>query len=246
MIEAVVLYSSNDSRFFKKCIEQLIQCNIKTHVVTYSHMWQGTPENKDILDEAYSLFSSNPLYSIYNVEWNPGESSWYWEGLGRYLATQHVSDSSQYVLYIDADEIIDSERFKKWLDTKEIFNYDSIQLAQYWYWREPIYQSTNLEFTTVLLKTQIAKNLPFTQDGRAHYFNSGNIKGKCSGNDPFIHHYSWVRTKEEMLNKVSNWGHSSERNNWKELVEEEFNRPFNGTDFIHKYNYNIVKNKFNI
>ena len=62
---------------------------------------------------------------------------------------------------------------------------------------------------------------------------------------PFVHHYSWVRTKEEMLKKVENWGHKHDKN-WTSLIEEEFSRPFNGTDFVHGYSYNIVENKFNI
>ena len=62
---------------------------------------------------------------------------------------------------------------------------------------------------------------------------------------PMIHHFSWVRTKEEMLKKVHNWGHKNDTN-WIDLVEEEFSRPFSGTDFIHKYQYNIVENKFNL
>jgi len=61
-----------------------------------------------------------------------------------------------------------------------------------------------------------------------------------------IHHYSWVRTKEEMLKKVSNWGHARDKGDWKELVEMEYSRPFNGQDFLHNYQYIIVDNKFNI
>lgn len=245
MIEAVILYSTNDYRFFKSCIDNLLKLNIKCHIITYTNMWNGDKENQELLQKSINLFQNIDLINFYNIEWHPGKTPWYWEGLGRYLATQKISDDSEYILYIDIDEIIDPEKFKKWIETKEIEKYDSIQLAQYWYWREPIYQSKNIEYTTVILKTKIAKSLEFFEDGRASYFKAGNIKGQCGGNDPFIHHYSWVRTKEEMLNKVSNWGHAGEKN-WIQMVEEEFSRPFNGKDFVHGYNYNVVKNKFNI
>ena len=49
MIEAVVLYSSNDSRFFEVCINNLLESGIKVHVVTYSHMWSGDLEDQIIL-----------------------------------------------------------------------------------------------------------------------------------------------------------------------------------------------------
>ena len=60
-----------------------------------------------------------------------------------------------------------------------------------------------------------------------------------------MHHFSWVRTKEEMLTKVKNWGHASDKD-WIVGIEEEFSRDFNGTDFVHGYSYNIVENTFNI
>lgn len=244
-IEAIILYSSNDSRFAPACIQSLIKLGIRVHVITYTYMWNGTLEDQEILLNSLSTFVGNPLFFQYTIDWKEGHSPWYWEGLGRYLGTKEVLDSSKYVMYIDIDEIVDTEKFKQWIETKEIEKYDSIQLAQYWYWREPMYQSKNIEYTTVILKTKIAKSLEFFEDGRASYFKAGNIKGQCGKNEPFIHHYSWVRTKEEMLNKVSNWGHAGERN-WVQMVEEEFSRPFNGTDFVHGYSYNIVENKFNI
>jgi hypothetical protein len=167
--------------------------------------------------------------------------------LGRYLGTQEVSENSEYILYIDIDEIIDPEKFKIWIDTNEYKKYDALRLSTYWYWREPIYRARQLEDNAVMIKTSIAKQLQFTPGGRDIYFNStsNNIRN-VNNNDPIVHHYSWVRTKEEMLNKVSNWGHAGDRVDWEALVEEEYSRPFNGKDFLHNYQYQIVDNKFNI
>jgi hypothetical protein len=39
-----------------------------------------------------------------------------------------------------------------------------------------------------------------------------------------------------MLKKVSTWAHKTDKN-WNELIEEEFSRDFNGTDFVHNYKY---------
>ena len=81
-----------------------------------------------------------------------------------------------------------------------------------------------------------------SEGGREIYFNSSTNRTKLGHSDPFIHHYSWVRTKEEMLKKVLNWGHKDDSFDWISKIEEEFSRDFNGTDFIHRYNYNIVNN----
>jgi hypothetical protein len=99
----------------------------------------------------------------------------------------------------------------------------------------------------VFIKTEIAKNLPLRERGRDFYFNSAAVrKNFASSQDPFVHHYSWVRTEEEMMNKVSNWAHAKDRPNWRDLVKEEFSRNFNGTDFVHGYSYKLVENIFGI
>ena len=55
-----------------------------------------------------------------------------------------------------------------------------------------------------------------------------------------VHHYSWVRSKKEMLKKVLSWGHKTDRN-WKALVEKEFEKEKVNKDFIHGYEYEDVK-----
>ena len=48
-----------------------------------------------------------------------------------------------------------------------------------------------------------------------------------------------------MIKKVKNWGHCSDEN-WIELIEKEFSHHFNGTNFLNYYEFNVVKNIFNI
>lgn len=246
-LDAVVLYSANDYRFFKPCIQNLLDSGMRVHVVTYTHMFGGHAENIDLLDKSEQIFQKNKNYKQYLIPWHAGKSPWYWEGYGRHFATQQILNDSSYILYIDIDEIIESKKFKTWLSTEEYKNYDALRLANYWYWREPIYRANKLEDSAVFIKTAIAKALPLRERGRDFYFNStANRANFVNNQDPLVHHYSWVRTEEEMLNKVSNWGHSSDKPNWKDLVKEEFSRGFNGTDFVHNYSYTQVENIFNI
>ena len=60
-----------------------------------------------------------------------------------------------------------------------------------------------------------------------------------------FHHYSWVRTEEEMLRKVQSWGHRGDRE-WVSLVKKEFSAPFQGTDFVHGYQFQTVEPLFEI
>lgn len=239
-MEAVILYSTNDYKFFKQCIGNLTLLNIKCHIVTYTHMWNGTPENEELLKSSFELFKNTDLVNFYKIEWTEGKHPWYWEALGRYEATKLIN--SEYVLYIDIDEIVDIPKFREFLDKADYKKFDTMKLANSWYWREPIYKATSCEYNTVLTKSSLAKQLHFQDGGREHYFRCSSNQGYSNTNEPFIDHYSWVRTKEEMLNKVKNWGHTNDTN-WVDLVEEEFSRPFNGTDFVHGYSYHIVESK---
>jgi hypothetical protein len=69
------------------------------------------------------------------------------------------------------------------------------------------------------------------------------IEGKkarfVSKDTPLFHHYSWVRSQDEMLKKVRTWGHRNERD-WEALVKEEFSRDFSGKDFVHGYSFETV------
>ena len=58
--------------------------------------------------------------------------------------------------------------------------------------------------------------------------------------EPMIHHYSWVRTYEEMLKKVKHWGNTKDKD-WTTMVHKEFEKDFDGTDFVHNYEYNKVE-----
>ena len=66
------------------------------------------------------------------------------------------------------------------------------------------------------------------------------------GAKPLVHHYSWVRSREEMLQKVKSWGHNQDRN-WVKLVEDHFalsesKRGGAGfRDFVHGYAYRTVR-----
>lgn len=243
-IEAVVLYTTNDHRFFKACIQNLLACDIKTHVVTYTKMWNGDDENLELQEKSHELFKDNPNYVQYQIEWHPGEEKQYWESLGRYLVTKELPDSCEYVLYIDIDEIVDVEKCKAFMKKGEYKKYDAVWLHNYWYFREPIYRAKTLESTTIMCKTSLAKSIELKPTGRNIYSEFNNVVVMCK-EDPFVHHYSWVRTKTEMLNKARNWGHRGERN-WEAMIEEEFNHPFSGKDFIHRYQYDIVENQFGI
>lgn len=244
-IEAVILYSTNDYRFFSTCIKNLVAAGVKCHIITYSHMWNGTPEDENLLQESVEQFKDHSAVKFYRIDWQTGQHPWYWEAAGRYLATQEISQECEYIMYIDIDEIIDIDRFTDWIKTEEYKKYDCIKLAGYWYWREPVYRS-GPEYNTVMTVASLAKQLPLVSGGREVYFTCSPNQHRTDINRPLLDHYSWVRTKEQMLHKVQNWGHASDRTDWQHRVEEEFSRPFNGKTFINDYTFEVVENRYDL
>lgn len=137
-----------------------------------------------------------------------------------------------------------------WLEHFNYFPYTAMRLANYWYFRSAFYRATTWEDTPLFLRKN-RKNLqmlmhPQERAGAYHSAPSPKKRMVLSlKKKPMVHHFSWVRTKEQMLKKVSNWGHHQERN-WTPLVEREFSSCFQGTDFVHGYSFETVDPPFEI
>lgn len=180
--------------------------------------------------------------------------SMYWEAHARWIALEQLDKKCEYVMFLDSDEIIDDASFRAWLDSEEYKKHDAMKLANYWYWREPIYRAKDyIEDSVVFMKrSAIYPLFIFSNMGRQGVFDAckaTNEKPRCvAGIDgkPMIHHFSWVRDKDAMIRKVTNWGHRDDTQLWVSLVHKEFSGPFSGTDFIRGRQYDIVENIFNI
>lgn len=244
-MNTVISYCTNDYRFIRSNIEQCLKFSDKVIIPICDHFLDGTSENKDILQRTYELKNLGNVVFI-EFEWNNQHPSRYWHNMSRWLG--NMESESDYVLHLDADEIVDGDLMNQYLKTGDHLSYDVVSFECYWYFREPIYQAKKTEMAGSLIKKCIwTPNIAFTEAERWAYRGT-NLKYKehCTHLDQVIsNHYSWVRTKEQMINKVKSWGHNKDKN-WVELVEEEFNRDFNGTDFVHGYSYNVVNNRYDV
>lgn len=245
MIGTVINYCSVDKRFIKRNIEECLKFSDKVIVPVCNHLFDGTPENYEYVEELVQLYTNEPRLYFVQFEWDSTKNAKFHHNFARWVGLQFVD--SDYVLFIDADEMIEGDVMKQYLQTEEYKNHDVISLRCYWYFREPIYQATSTEMAGVVYKKELCnENMIFHQQERwafRDYRQQLDIREDVTYNDIVMcNHYSWVRSKEEMLKKVKAWAHSTEKN-WVQLVEDEFSRPFNGTDFIHGYNFKTVENK---
>ena len=171
------------------------------------------------------------------------QSSQYWHNLSRLIGFSLLKPEVEDVLFLDVDEIVEGVRFAKWLEKFPLVDFSVLRLACHWYFRSSTFRANELEDTPLLARrSALDYDALMHSAERSGTFHS--VEGKkfrfVSKEAPLVHHYSWVRSKEEMLRKVSCWGHSKERD-WKRFVEEEFSHPFSGRDFVHGYTFSEVE-----
>lgn len=237
-LTSIVHYGTNEQRFIGHCLSALTR--VSTHVIaTYSDkFFDGAPERLDLIEETKSNFKT---VNFVGFKWRDGSPK-YWHQTSRLEGFKAMSADDDLTMFVDADEILDVDRFLAWLPTMD---FDAGMMAAYWYFREAKFRATTWEQPVLLVKTNILRKKMFVgQQERPGIFSNTDCSKRemVTGLDglPMFHHYSWVRSKEEMLRKVTTWGHRR-RKNWVPLVEKEFSHPFDGTDFVHGYKYAEVE-----
>ena len=255
-IGTVINFCTNESRFIRPCLEQALLFSHQVVVVTASHFFDGTSENRTLLEEIYAAFpeclfveypflpTQIPRQALQTVR-----PEAFWHCLSRLIGVSMLDDKIEAVLFLDADEIADGVRMLEWLDCSDYEYHTALKLANYWYFREPVYRAEHFEDSIVLAhRKSLNADLLLHDHERDAIYESlpGPKRRMVMGTDglPLLHHFSWVRSKEEMLRKVRSWSHRKDRN-WEELVEKEFQASFGGTDFVHGYRFQTVAAPFN-
>jgi hypothetical protein len=255
-IGTVISYCTNDWRFLNLCIEEARRFSSQVIVVVCDHFFDGTPEDRALLEWSYAQhpdclfleFTYDPEqpYGLY-CPVRPGEEDWahYWHSTGRYIGYHYLDEAIETVLFADVDEIYDGNRFQEWLENFDYRSYEAIRFASYYYFREAKYRALSwLPLSLLARKEAILPELLLDLRERQGVFEglAGQKMMQAVGLDgqPLLHHYSWVKTKEEMLIKARTWGHRHERD-WIGLIEEEFSHPFNGTEAFYGMHYEEVE-----
>lgn len=231
-ITTIISYCSNDRRFIDKCIEESRYFSDQIIIPVCDHFYDGSKENDTILRETFLAhpdvtfvqfpYDPNVLYSPY-LPYRKEDKEWssIWHATARYVGFIYAS-LSEYYLFLDCDEIPDGKRFAKWLNRKEYQAFDALRFLCYRYFYKPQYRSTLFHHNALLIRGDqlLMSNIiqPYERYG-TFFKTKGKKKERISeNNDPFFHHFNWVKTEEEMIKKAETWGHRWEKN-WKELIE---------------------------
>jgi len=260
----VVTFSTIDRAFLDTILSESLRF-AKQVVVSYgTQLLNGEPEDLDwIAQKKVEWNEKDPrvTFASYDVvlpiENNPLKyrQHAYYHNVSRIRGVEcirEVNPNVDCVFFLDSDEVPDGMLVLNWLSNVQLPENKAILFANYWYFRDPRFQATTLESSILMVpwdwvSTDEKADRLLMQDMERHAMpREATIVGVVMPNNlAMFHHYSWVRSKADLLRKVTCWGHKGDRD-WISEVEREFEGEFQGRDFVHGYEYKIVPNRWKI
>lgn len=255
-VATVISYCTNDYRFLDLCIEEARCFSSQIIIVAADHFFNGEPENLALLEKSRIkhpdclfvefAYKENEPFGLY-CPVDPEDENWahYWHSTSRYIGFHCVEEEMETILFLDVDEVPDGERFREWLESSDYKIYEAIRLASYFYFRSASYRAlTWLPNSLLVRKGAIhSENLLNLWERQGIFDEMAGKKmqmGVGLDEKPLIHHFSWVRTKEEMLIKTKAWGHRHDQD-WAQLIEQEFAASFSLIDHFYGLHYEEVE-----
>lgn len=166
----------------------------------------------------------------------------------------HLDTARRWILFLDADEIPDGNVFRAWLGAHSgdlRHSQDAFKLGNYWYFLMPTLRADATEDSVLMLRrdhiTEDGLNDNRERDGILRRCRAQRVRRMVTGPDgPMFHHYSWVRSRDDLLTKVTAWGHRADRP-WSVLLERAWKEIDSGRqlqrDFVHGYRLTCVENR---
>lgn len=244
-------------------LEQCIKCSYDVVVSYGSHLYDGTPEDTQTLNECQALFPQVKFVK-YDVgpEHNDGfgvvnRPTAYWHNVARWTGIQHIANKGKdnsWVLLIDSDEIPEGDVFSEWfqyMEENEVLNpNDTYKLANYWYFKHPCNRARVLEDSVLLMHSKHMTKANIFQDWErdgliAASKTSLMRQTRSLDNGVMFHHFSWVRTRAGLTHKIMNWGHANEYGEPQAIIDKVF-ADDEVNDVIKGYQYDKVPNMFDI
>lgn len=221
-IATVINYCTNDYRFLSQSIREVRSFSNQIIIPVCDHFFDGSLENRALLEHTFQEHSDctfvefaydvKQLYTPY-IERLPEDEDWgaLWHSTARYVSFLHLNDEIEYVLFVDADEIIEGSKFFDWLNKEDYSKWDALWFNAYCYGFESSKRAPYLQQTALLTKRSVLSPLKILNaQERFGIFAwiPGPKRLQINGLDeePMIHHYSWVRPFEECLKKSKTWG----------------------------------------
>jgi hypothetical protein len=234
-IATSINFCSNDFRFLARAVEETLQFSRTVLIPVCDHFFDGSPENRPLLERAYSehlectfiefAYDVKRLYTPF-IDYFPEDEEWgpLWHSTARYLAFLYLPEEIEYLLFLDADEIVEGSRFREWLEKEEWKKWDAHWFFSYCYGLDASKRAPHLQHTGLLVRRGALSPLKILNaQERFGVFAwlPGPKRLQVCGVDeiPMFHHYSWVRPQSERLTKARTWG-KKHHCDWQEWIRK--------------------------
>lgn len=255
-MSVVINYCSSEYCFLDAMITQCMKFTDDIVVSYGSHYYNGTPEQMshyEFLKATYPhvqfvMYTVDTQLTNAEMRGVHSRRNAYWHNLARWTGFQALK-RKDWVFFLDVDEIPEGDRVNEFLIHAVLHPDTCYKLANYWYFKAPFHQANAYEDSIVLLHgSRVTEASTFGDGERDHLAASTPVckRGVMGMNGtPLFHHYSWVRSKENLMKKLTSWGHATDYPNPEQLVAIVFaNDDIN--DIVHHYTYRAVPNFFGI
>ena len=252
-IGSVVSYCENEHAFLAPCIEKLKQVSDIIVVSYCEKTFDGEEQDLSKLEE-FKMKTPGVNFAEFSFEDIFKKDPRKGHNLCRIIGHEILKENVDKIMFLDTDEIIDVKNFKSWREsTNEFETYDHLNLQCHWYYRDVCFQAIQKENCVSIHSMDVLTSQMLDSPAeRWFWYNAKNTKIGAMTRDgqPLAHHYSWVRTKDQLLKKVKSWGHAQDKGgNWSAKIEACFQSDFDGnpraclggrTDIVHNYSYKKV------
>lgn len=155
----------------------------------------------------------------------------YWMNVARYIGWA-VAPETDYVLFLDADEVPEGERFAAFLAAMPsgdaAADAPHLKLANWWYFRYPWLRSPWVEDSVVMVPraSLTADRILCASQERDDLVDPARVRRRVvdQSRTPMFHHYSWVRTREDLYRKVRTWSHKDDAD-WAAALDRDLASP---------------------
>lgn len=152
----------------------------------------------------------------------------FWHNTARWAGVR-ASGDTDYVLFLDADEVPEGERFAAFVRSTmpsgpAAADAPHLKLANWWYFRYPWLRALGVEDSVVMVpRAGLTEQRVLCADlERADLVDPPRVKRRVvdESRQPMFHHYSWVRTPADLYAKARLWSHKDDAD-WAAALDRE-------------------------
>jgi len=260
MASVIINYCSNERIFLDAILTECLKFS-RDIVVSYGdHLYNGVFEDIDHINE-YKNRYPNVQFIQYKVDISLdiknrkgviNRPTSYFHNLARWTGVQALKNK-EWVFILDCDEIPEGDKVNEFLSFDILDERECYKFANYWYFKSPENQATTIEDSVLLMHYKYLTEDNIFGDNERDFLipsSGATLHRQIMGidNKPLFHHYSGVRSREGLIHKFKNWGHSDDIYkgvDTNKLIEYIYKND-DVNDIVHNYKYIKVPNQFNI